>query len=315
MSKSDTRGMVFNVQGYSVHDGPGIRTTVFMKGCPLRCRWCSNPESQRPNRDILYLKAKCARCHRCVSICKNGAIRYREELEPDGFITVDHDICGRCHEHACVPECYQFALEDVGAPMAVSEVLDVLVADSPFFVRSGGGVTISGGEPLVAHEFVIELLRQCKENYIHTALDTTGYAPWEQLQAILEYTDLVLYDLKHMDPAVHEELTGVSNDLILRNAERILTETKTEVIIRVPVIPGANDSNENMEASAQFMRRIGARQVDVMPYHRMGMNKFAGLGMEYLLAPEVAPPSAGRMREITRIFEANRIGCTIGGDR
>jgi pyruvate formate lyase activating enzyme len=197
--------------------------------------------------------------------------------------------------------------------MPVSELMDVLVADSPFFVRSGGGVTVSGGEPLVSHEFVIELFKQCKENYIHTAIETTGYAPWDQFQSVLEYTDLVLYDLKHMDPIVHKELTGVSNELILQNLEKIFTDTKAQVVIRIPVIPRANDSNKNMEASALFMKKIGARQVDLMPYHRMGMGKFAGLGREYPLGMEVVPPANERIKEIQCIFEANHLACNMDG--
>ncbi len=313
MSKRDTIGMVFNVQGYSIQDGPGIRTTVFLKGCPLRCPWCSNPESQRANRDILYVRAKCVKCHRCLDLCKNGAISYQKDLEPEGFITINHEICATCQDHTCVPECYQFALEDVGIPMPVSEVMDVLVADSPFFVRSGGGVTVSGGEPLLSHEFVIELFKQCKENYIHTAIETTGYAPWDKFKSVLEYTDLVLYDLKHMDPIVHKELTGVSNELILQNLEKIFTDTKAQVVIRIPVIPRANDSNKNMEATALFMKKIGARQADLMPYHRMGMGKFAGLGREYPLGTEVVSPTNESIKEIQSIFEANHLACNIGG--
>ena len=192
--------------------------------------------------------------------------------------------------------------------------MDVLLADSPFFEQSGGGVTVSGGEPLVSHKFVIELFKQCKENYIHTAIDTTGYAPWDKFKSVLEYTDLVLYDLKHMDPSVHQELTGVSNKLILQNLEKIFAETKTQVVIRIPVIPGANDSSENMEATALFMKRIGARQVDLMPYHRMGMGKFAGLGREYSLSMEVVSPTSESIKKIQCIFETHHLTCNISGN-
>lgn len=314
MSKSELRAMVFDIQGYAVQDGPGVRTTIFLKGCPLRCLWCSNPESQRGNSDVLYIRTKCIRCHRCMDICQKGAISYQKELEREGFTTINHEICASCQDHVCVPECYQFALETTGTLMSVDEVMDRVIADASLLVQSGGGVTVSGGEPLISHEFVLELFKQCKEHYIHTAIETTGYASWDKFRTVLEYTDLALYDLKHMDPVVHKELTGVANELIRQNLEKVFAETKTQVIIRIPVIPGANDSNENMEATALYMKKIGAKQVDLMPYHRMGMGKYASLNRKYPLGVEVASLTKERILEIQRIFLDNNIICNLSGN-
>ncbi|PSH03430.1 MAG: Phenylacetate decarboxylase activating enzyme [Acidobacteria bacterium] len=314
MGTNELTGMVFNIQGYSVQDGPGIRTTVFLKGCPLRCLWCSNPESQTTPKDVLYIRAKCVKCHRCVNICKNGAISYNPDLEPEGYVTVNHEICATCKDHVCVQGCYESAYEDVGTPMTVDQVMEILEADQPFFVQSGGGVTVSGGEPLLSHEFLRELFKRCKQSYIHTAIETTGYAPWDNFKSVLEYTDLALFDVKHMDPVIHKQLTGVSNELIHSNLEKVFAETKTQVVIRIPVIPGGNDTVENMQATAKFMKKIGAREVDLMPYHRMGMGKYAGLGREYPMPPGVETPPAEKINELKAVFESNGIVCHIGGN-
>lgn len=307
--------LVFNIQGFSIQDGPGIRTTVFLKGCPLNCLWCSNPESQTTGWDVLHTKSKCSKCFRCVSNCKNSAITMPENpMDKDAWPVIDHTICANCQMHTCVDGCYNAALENVGKQMTVDEVMDRLEGDEPFFRKSGGGVTLSGGEPLLHAEFSREILRRCKENYIHTAIETTGFAPWEKFQSVLEYTDMVLYDIKHMDSAIHKELTGVPNELILENLKKTVAETSATVIVRVPVIPGANDSDENMEATAAFVQQAGVGIVHILPYHRMGLGKYAGLCREYPLGEEVESPSDERMQQIQKIFQKYHLKCGIGGN-
>ena len=314
MSSSEKKALVFNIQGYSVQDGPGIRTTVFLKGCPLRCLWCSNPESQLFHSDVLHSTRKCVRCYRCVNLCKKGAISLpKNPGAEEAFPIIDHKFCAECDDHTCVFGCYESALQDVGTLMSVDEVMDTLLADAPFFQQSGGGATLSGGEPLMHDEFCRELFKQCRDNYIHTAIETCGYVPWEKFKSVLEFTDLVLFDVKHMNSEVHKKLTGVPNELILSNLQKILTETKAAVIIRVPVIPGANDSDENMKATAEFANKVGVRNVDIMPYHRLGTGKYAGLGRDYPLGLDVLELSKERVKEIQEIYQSHGIICNVGG--
>lgn len=307
--------LVFNIQGYSIQDGPGIRTTVFLKGCPLRCLWCSNPESQATHWDILHTSSKCVRCYRCVNLCEKHAISMPENPgAEDAYPLIDHSLCAECGNHTCVLGCYEGALEDVGRLMTVDEVMKKVEDDVPFFLKSGGGVTLSGGEPLVYDKFSADLLCECQENYIHTALETSGYAQWDKVKSVVQYTDLVLYDVKHMDSATHKTLTGVPNELILENLEKIRKEMpQVSVVIRVPVIPGANDTDENMEATALFAKKVGVGIVHILAYHRMGMGKYYGLGKEYPLGEEVESPSDERMEAIQKIFQAHGLKCGIGG--
>ena len=314
MSNSEVKALVFNIQGYSIQDGPGIRTTVFLKGCPLSCLWCSNPESQTLCGDVLHSTTKCVKCYRCVNLCKNGAVSLpKNPGAENAFPVINHNICADCQDHTCVYGCYESALQDVGKPMTVDEVMETLLADAPFFQSSGGGATVSGGEPVLHHEFCRELFKQCRDNYIHTAIETCGYVPWEKFKSVLEFTDLVLYDIKHMDSETHKKLTGVPNELIHNNLRKILTETPVSVTMRVPVIPGANDSNENLEATAEFAKQLGLRHVDIMPYHRMGMGKYARLGREYPLGEDVLELSKDRVKEIQELFQARGLVCNVGG--
>ncbi len=309
---SDLKAIIFNIQGFSIQDGPGIRTTVFFKGCPLSCKWCANPESQVFKSDIIHVPTKCTHCFRCLSFCTKGAVKLPDEI--GGNPIFDHSICVNCEDQdMCEHSCYSAAIEKVGKNMTVDEVMDILLDDEPFFRKSGGGVTVSGGEPMVHPEFVKELFIECQDNYIHTAMETCGYVAWDVFKEVLKYTDLVLYDIKHMDPEIHKELTGVTNEVILENLRKIVSETSTEAIIRIPVIPGANDTNENMHATAQYAKEIGIREVHILPYHRMGMGKYIGLGIEYPLGESVESPSNERMETIRDIFRSYGLICKIGG--
>lgn len=271
------RAWIFDIQRYSINDGPGIRTTVFFKGCPLRCLWCDNPESQTRLPQLFFFESLCTRCHRCVPECPSGAIK----IQPDESVVTNREICDACG--TCTEVCPSGARVITGKLMTVDEVLDTVKEDTLFYRNSGGGVTASGGEAAGQPAFVAELFRRCRGIGIHTALDTTGYAEWDTLAGILEHTDLVLLDIKHLDPKRHREITGVDNGLILENARRIAAQGKP-MWIRLPLVPGCNDSDEEIGAAADFVLGLGLSQVDLLPYHKLGTGKYKRLNMEYPLA-------------------------------
>ncbi len=267
-------GRVFDVQRFSLHDGPGIRTVVFLKGCPLRCAWCANPESQRAEAEIAWFAGQCALCGRCAEACPREAIRV-----DDGRGLTDRALCTACGE--CAAACARGARRLMGREVTVDEVMAEVRRDAVFFRRSGGGVTFSGGEPLAQPEFLLECLRRCRRWGYHTAVETCGQARWEDLRAAAEIADVLLYDLKQVDSARHRELTGQGNELIVRNLERLLG-LGAVVTVRVPVVPGANDDRESMSALAAFVaRHPGIRDVELLPYHPFGRHKYEALDVAW----------------------------------
>lgn len=275
--EKEQTGWIFDIQGYSINDGPGIRTTVFFKGCPLTCWWCSNPESQEQSRQLLFLDSLCIKCHQCVLVCPTGATTVNTA---DGTIKLDRSLCNACG--LCVEVCPSEARVMSGRLVTVDEVLEVVKKDALFYRNSGGGVTASGGEPTSQPQFLLALFRKCQESNIHTVLDTCGYVRWEILKEILEYTELVFFDIKHMVSAKHKEYTGVDNKLILENAKKIVALGKP-IRIRIPLIPGFNDSAENISRTAHFVTKLGISEIDLLPYHQFGRNKYARLGLIYKL--------------------------------
>lgn len=265
----DMNGCIFNIQRYSLHDGPGIRTVVFMKGCPLRCVWCANPEGQVEHPELMFDRRICIKCGRCAQACPNGATTLL-----NGEVVIDREICKG--EGECVKVC-PAARQVIGKYVSVAHVLDEVRKDEVFYRNSRGGVTISGGEPMTQAGFVRELLKMCRQAGLHTAIETAGYGRWEKLREIAEFADLILYDIKHMNARLHKRYTGVSNSLILRNAEKISNEKK--LIIRIPVVPGFNDSIEEMDEIANFVKELRyVNFVELLPYHRLGIHKYEKLG-------------------------------------
>jgi pyruvate formate lyase activating enzyme len=269
-----THGVVFNIQRFSIQDGPGIRTTVFLKGCPLRCQWCSNPESQSPHPEIMYRSKQCQKCGTCAEVCDVGAVTVI-----DGRPSLDRSTCTMCMD--CVEACPSGALEISGKRMALEEVVDEACKDELFYTNSGGGVTLSGGEPLSQPEFSRLFLKACKERSIHTALDTSGHAAWQVMQGVLEYTDLVLFDLKHLSSEKHLEGTQASNDLILGNLRKTLDLEQSRVWIRIPMIPDYNDSAPYVEELVHVLKEMRAEKVSLLGYHQWGRSKYEALGREY----------------------------------
>ena len=295
--------LITNIQGYSIHDGPGIRTTVFLKGCPLRCRWCANPENLVPTVRIGWLKDLCRRCGRCAGACPRGAIL------PDDRRRIDRGKCDSCG--SCVEACLYGALVAYGEPMTAEEVFSKVRRDRIFYESSGGGVTVSGGEPLTHPEFVAALFTLCHEDGIHTCVETCGCVPPENVDAVRSLTDLFYFDLKLMDPEEHFRHTGHDNALILENARR-LSAAGTQILFRQPVIPTVNDNEKNVAATAAFIRSLGRPDIrlQLMPYHRMGTSKYAALDMPYELE-SISAMTVQQAEELRALYEKHGVSCTV----
>ncbi|MFN3683772.1 MAG: glycyl-radical enzyme activating protein [Fimbriimonadaceae bacterium] len=288
-------GTIFNIQRFSVADGPGIRTTVFLKGCNLRCSWCHNPESWDPGRSIEVFPERCIGCGECVDACKNGA-RFFE----GGSLRFDRALCHRCG--ACAEACVADAIRSIGEERSAQDVLREVERDAPFFVESGGGVTISGGEPLLQPEFVLELLRCCADRGLSSAVDTAGNVAWPTLSEAARATDLLLFDVKALDSELHRRGTGVSNSLILANLER-LGHGATPIWVRVPLVPGFNDSESELSAIAAFCSRLPAvERIEILGYHRLGEGKRSRLGLDRGLDAE--PPSEQALARLAGVAAA-----------
>ncbi len=289
---NDMRGTVFNIQKMSIHDGPGIRTTVFLKGCPLNCLWCSNPESQRVEKEVACFQARCIQCGYCAEVCPKGLI----EKEPPFAIT-NRDECDLCE--ICVKECCTNAKKTVGEEYNAEDLLHEILKDKSFYESSGGGVTFSGGEPLLQQPFLVEVLKLCQENGVHTAIETTGFAEESKLLEAANHLDLVFFDVKQMNDEIHREVTGVSNELILKNLA-VLAKVHQNIIVRLPVIPGINDSDENIRDTAAMAAELGIGCLEFLPYHNLGEVKYGQLGREYKLS-DIKTPDEDRMAEIAAI--------------
>ncbi|HEY9765381.1 MAG TPA: glycyl-radical enzyme activating protein, partial [Chroococcales cyanobacterium] len=262
--------MIFDIQHYAVHDGPGIRTLVFLKGCPLRCAWCCNPESQSPGVELRHSAFHCRGCLRCREACEKKAVT--------ADLSFDRSLCLDCREKLCVEACDFSALARVGREMTVEEIVEIVSLDIPFYRNSGGGVTFSGGEPFFQPAFLLELLKECKRRGIHTAVETCGFAREEDLFSFLPLVDLFLFDLKIADPFEHFRLTGVSNELILKNLE--IVAKSSPLLLRLPLIPGGTDSEENLSSIAEQAKSLGITSVCLEPYHSLGVEKYREFGRE-----------------------------------
>ncbi len=267
---------ILDIQKMSTEDGPGIRTTVFFKGCNLNCKWCHNPESISLGQHIFWLEDRCMGCHTCIKICPNNAI----SMKSDG-ITIDQKLCDFCNK--CVEECPTNALEIKGEVISVSNLVNELMKDKAYYDTSGGGITLSGGEVALNWQYALELLKQLKIKGVHTAIDTAGNYPYSILESLLPFTDLILYDIKHIDNAKHKKLTGVENNLILQNAKNIGKLEKTKIWVRTPIIPDSTDSEDNIIGIANFIKENmpNIERWELISFNNLGKQKYKLLGRDW----------------------------------
>lgn len=300
-----TEGIIFDIKRYAIHDGPGIRTSIFFKGCPLHCPWCHNPEGIKLQKELIFWEDRCISCGDCEVVCPQKAITMNGKFPL--INTAKCDLCGEC-----LKVCYPEAIEIVGRNYTVDEVMGEIEKDLIFYDESGGGVTFSGGEPLMQFTFLLEILKKCKQRYIHTALDTTGYTKQETLDKVRDYVDLFLYDIKLLDSKKHEALTGVPNEPILENL-RYLSKKGEKINVRFPVIHGINDDRKNLEETATFLSSLpNITSVSLLPYHNSWINKFKRLDREW--RPYiVATHRNEKMEEIKHKFEKYGLRVKIGG--
>ncbi|MCB2295630.1 glycyl-radical enzyme activating protein [Clostridium algoriphilum] len=302
--KLKTKGIVFDIQKFSVHDGPGVRTIVFLKGCPLSCKWCCNPESQIEMPQVMFMEQNCTGCKRCSEVCKNFAINFNLPNR------VDQSKCVHCGK--CVEVCFSEALNMAGNVKSVKEILTELSKDDIIYRRSGGGITLSGGEALAQPDFTKELLKGCKAKGFHTAIETSGFTSRTVLERVLPWLDLIMLDIKHMDSNKHKEYVGQNNETILENA-KIIAQSGKPLIIRIPIITGFNDDENNIRATAKFVVSLKkVKEIHLLPYHRLGQNKYDYLGYKYKM-PELKPPLEEDMTYLKKVVEAEGLVCKIGG--
>lgn len=306
------KGLIFDIQGHSVYDGPGTRTLVFMSGCPLHCRWCSNPEGMLKRQRIMYKAQSCSMCpNRCVSECTQRAIAINEDGNPP--LSFDRELCDHCSTFECLGVCYKNALQLSGKWYAVDDLMRIFNRDRNFW-GGGGGVTFSGGEPLLQIAFILEMLKKCRDSYIEVAVETSASIPTEDLLRALPYVKFLFVDVKHMDSQKHREGTGMSNELILRNIRAVASsQWGGRLILRSPIIPGFNDSIENAEATAAFMHEIGMKEINLLPFHRMGSSKYNQLGACYPYedCPSLSPEE---LSSLGKVYESHGLTCYLGSN-
>jgi pyruvate formate lyase activating enzyme len=298
-------GMIFDIKQYAIHDGPGIRTTIFFKGCPLACRWCHNPEGIEMIPQVVYREMRCIGCGECVATCPEGALT----LTPEG-ITADLSRCKACG--SCVDVCIAVARELTGRTITSADLMKIIIKDIPFYDESGGGVTFSGGEPLMQPEFLLELLKECGKEQIHRTVDTSGCVDTEVLMSVARETELFLFDLKLMDSEKHREYTSIPNHLILSNLKQ-LARSGVDITVRIPIIPGINTDDENIDFTGMLLRVLPEiRNVHILPYHDFQKNKYIRFNTEYH-AGHILPPTKEELAAIKKRLETFELNVDIGG--
>jgi len=299
------QAMVLSISRMTLHNGPGIRTVIFLKGCPLRCVWCSTPESQKKEAEIAVFPKACIGCGKCVSICPHNAVR----LTSDDII-LDRTLCDCCG--LCTRSCHSDAIRILGSLWTVEDVIKEVKEDQVFFKHSGGGATISGGEPLIYPEYVEELAMGLKKEGINVGIDTSGYVPWSNIETVVPYVDFFLWDMKHMDPVAHKKITGVSNELIIQNLISLSKKAKP-IYIRVPVIPGYNDDEKNIRQLCVLLANLDSvTEVNLLPVHHLGKQRYYSLNRDYPIenVPFISQESLDHLQKIIRSYG---LKCSVVG--
>lgn len=307
------KALIFDIQGFSVHDGPGSRTLIFFAGCPLTCTWCSNPEGQELKQKIMFVSKKCKRtkyeCVRCIEVCKHNAIG----LDPDEAkapVLIDAGVCATCTDFDCAHACYAEAIKLSGTWMTIEEVEETILRDRKYW-SDGGGVTFSGGEAFMQHDFMREIAKRCRKAKINTAVETTAYVKQPVFLDTMRYIDFAFIDIKHMNSDKHLEKVGVRNELILSNIAALADSSwEGRLIIRMPVIRGYNDDDENIIATADFMNALGLFEINILPFHRLGDSKYTQLGKRYEYSDET-PTSEDKLEHIQDLFLDRGIACYV----
>jgi pyruvate formate lyase activating enzyme len=308
ITKNKDLGLITQIVHGSFVDGHGIRTTVFLKGCPLRCLWCCNPECQKGYPELSFTSSRCNGCGNCIPACPVNAIR--EDSSSSGVIMIDRELCTNCG--TCIEKCFTGALEFFGKFYSVDELVQVVIKDSQYYQSSGGGVTIGGGEPTFQPSFTKAFLKKCHDNYLHVAIDTCGYTASDEGLEILKEADLLLYDLKNMDTEAHRKITGKANDIILSNL-KMLDSIGKEIIIRMPLIPEHTDYEKNVHATAEFLSILKSiKRVDLMLFHRYGEIKYQKLGKPYAL-DNLQPINNHMGDDVMQIFLNHGLNAQLGG--
>jgi len=302
---SNLKGFIFDIQGLSVHDGPGCRTLIFMKGCTLNCFWCCNPEGISPKPTLMYYEAKCIACKNCIENCSSNAIKVE-----NGKLLINRNLCAVCENQNCYKECYTDALKMCGYEISISKLMGIIKRDRRFW-GSEGGITLTGGEPLLQIDFVKELLSECHQSYIHNAIETCGNVPKKNFQEVMPWLDWIFFDLKHFNGEEHKKATHFDNKQILENASFVAKEFPGRVIFRLPLIPDFNDSKENIDSLISFLKETGRNEINILPLHHLGKEKYQKLNREYLGTP-YSVPTKEKIAEIERMFSSAGINCYIG---
>lgn len=312
------KGRIFDIQAYSVHDGPGCRTLIFLSGCPFRCKWCCNPESFHNRQGRLYRSTKCTNaqdrpCLRCLNACPYGAVSNTSSQDPEHPVHFDYSKCSSCSTFECVDACLAGALEYISQEYTVDEIMRVLTRDRHYW-SGHGGVTFSGGDPMSQSKFLIAVLKRCRDAYIHTAIETEGCCDTETYLSVMKYIDFAFNDLKHMDPAKHRKFTGASNEQTLANIRALVQSNWAgRLVLRAPVIEGFNDTADDFHAIGNFMNDVGLTEFNILPFHRLGVTKWEQLGMHYEYAKTKQTPQA-KLEELKRVLESHGVSCYIGSD-
>ena len=293
------KGLLFDIQSHSVHDGPGCRTTVFLSGCPLACEWCANPEGLNLKQRLMYSDRKCRSCGRCIKACSNNAIKAGQT----GQLMINRDLCNKCSDFKCTKACLSEALELSGKLFSVEELVKIFERDRDFW-GVDGGVTFSGGEPFMQYQFLSSVLKECRDRSIHTAIETCAHVPSDIFMNGMGLIDWAFIDIKHMDTKLHREATGVDNNLILKNIETLTgSDWPGTLVIRVPLIPGFNDDDKSVKELSGFLKRCGLSAIELLPFHRMGDSKYTKLGLKYAYAGTESPADA-HLEVVTERFKA-----------